>query len=254
MMKIYVIPNLKEIDKWVSLSKDNDLGFEYNEFYNPHLLDDEKLLNELINKYDILNRNNDTLHGVFFDINFASNDPLIKEISIKRAKTSLLIARKLRCKGVIFHTNYETWIKSKAYKDCWINESCKVYKQLLNEFNDIDIYVENMFDDDPYMLKELANKLKDEQNFGICLDVGHAYISNTSLDVWFKELMPFIKHIHFNDNDKYNDSHLPIGKGSIDYKYVINMISKMDDVSVLLEMNNYEDVIISLDMIKDVII
>ena len=73
MMKIYVIPNLKEIDKWVSLSKDNDLGFEYNEFYNPHLLDDDKLLNELINKYDKLNRKNDTLHGNAFNLRVINN-------------------------------------------------------------------------------------------------------------------------------------------------------------------------------------
>ena len=253
-MKLYVIPDVNELEKWLNLANENDFGFEYNDFFKPCFLDDEVLLNKLISKYEKLNRKNDTLHGVFFDINFASNDPLIKEISIKRAKTSLLIARKLRCKGVIFHTNYETWIKSQVYKDSWLEESCKVYKQLLNEFKDIDIYVENMFDDDPYMLKELANKLKDEENFGVCLDVGHAYISSTPLNIWFDELLPFIKHIHFNDHDKINDSHLAISKGSIDYKYILEKLNDINNISVLLEMNNYDDVVESIKVIKDVII
>ena len=78
-MKLYVIPHLEEIDKWISLSKEHNLGFEYNEFFNPNVLDNEHILNELITKYKDLNRNADTLHGVFFDINLVSNDQKIKE-------------------------------------------------------------------------------------------------------------------------------------------------------------------------------
>ena len=161
-MKFYVIPNLNEIDKWNELALKLDLGYEYNDFFTPCLLDDQERLNNIIKNYEVLGRNNDTLHGVFFDINFASVDSKIKDISIKRAKTSLDIASKLNCKAVIFHTNYQTWIKNNNYKISWIENSKAVYKELLDEFPNIDIYVENMFDDDPYLLKELASSLKEE--------------------------------------------------------------------------------------------
>ena len=160
-MKLYVIPNLKEIEKWNELSEKYNLGYEYNEFFVPSLLDDEKELNSIIEKYKLLNRKNDTLHGVFFDVNFASLDSKIKDISIARAEKSLEIANILNCKAVIFHTNYQTWIKNNNYKKSWVENSKVVYKRLLDEFPNLNIYVENMFDDEPYLLKELAYSLKD---------------------------------------------------------------------------------------------
>ena len=139
-MRFYVIPNLNEIDKWNELSLSLNLGYEYNDFYNPCLLDNEDKLNDIIEKYKLLNRKNDTLHGVFFDINFASADSKIKDISIRRAKASLEIASKLNCKAVIFHTNYQTWIKNNDYKKLWVENSKNVYKELLNEFLNVNIY------------------------------------------------------------------------------------------------------------------
>ena len=66
-MRFYIIPNLLELDKYLDLSKKYDFGFEYNEFFNPTLLDSNDLSN-VINKYKALNRKNDTMHGVFYDI------------------------------------------------------------------------------------------------------------------------------------------------------------------------------------------
>lgn len=252
-MKLYVIPNINEIDKWNQLSKENDLGFEYNDFFYPNVLDDEEKLISLIEKYKSYNRYNDTLHGVFFDINFASVDEEIKKISYKRAKQSLDIAVKLNCKAVIFHTNYQTWIKSDGYRTSWVKESLSAYKNLLAEYPNMNIYVENMFDDDPFLLQALANSLKDEPRFGVCLDAAHAHISSTPLDVWFESLLPFIKHIHLNDNDKTDDSHLALKEGNIDYHYILKTISKINDVTVLLEMNKYDDVVKSLKIVKEVI-
>jgi hypothetical protein len=64
-LKIYVIPQINEIKKWEKLSIDYNLGFEYNDFYDPKLLDNKEKLNQLIEMYKKLDRKNDTLHGVF---------------------------------------------------------------------------------------------------------------------------------------------------------------------------------------------
>ena len=50
-MKIYVIPQVNEIKKWEKLSIDYNLGFEYNDFYDPKLLDNKEKLDQLIEKY-----------------------------------------------------------------------------------------------------------------------------------------------------------------------------------------------------------
>ena len=41
MKKLLIIPNVNELEAYEELAKKYDLGFEYNEFYNPSLLDDE---------------------------------------------------------------------------------------------------------------------------------------------------------------------------------------------------------------------
>ncbi len=141
-MKYYVIPDLDNIEKYLELSKKYNLGFEYNDFFMPKLLDDKKRLDEVISKYQKLNRIGDTLHGVFFDISLDSNDDKIKNISYERVKSSLEIASKLKCKGVVFHTNYITWMKDEAYRNKWVDDNKEAYLKLIEEYKDLEIYIE----------------------------------------------------------------------------------------------------------------
>lgn len=250
-MRYYVIPNLKELNQYLELSKEYDLGFEYNEFYIPSLLDDSKKLDEVVFAYYNLKRKNDTLHGVFLDIVLDSQDPWIKEASLVRVRSSLDIAKTLGCKGVVFHTNYITWMKDESYKKRWVEENKKVYLDLINEYKDLEIYIENMFDPDPYLLKELVKEINHER-VGVCLDVAHASISSVPLDIWFNELGPYIKHLHINDNDKVIDSHEELGKGLIDYDLAFSYINKLDkNVSVLIEIKDYNKTINSINYLKN---
>ena len=242
-MKYYVIPNLKELDKYLNLSKEYNLGFEYNEFYEPALLDNDELLNKTIDNYKKLGRSGDTLHGVFYDITLDSSDPMIAKISLERVKSSLDIASKLNCKGVIFHTNYITWMKTDWYRKNWVNKHKEIYLKLIEEYKDLEIYVENMFDLDPYLLGDLMHEINHER-IRVCLDIAHASISKVDLDEWFRVLGKYIKHIHINDNDKIIDSHLELGKGIIDYKNAYKYINKLPlDTSILIEIKDYEKTI-----------
>lgn len=249
-MRYYIIPNLNELNKYLELSKQYDLGFEYNEFYVPSLLDDSKKLDEAVEAYYDLKRKGDTLHGVFLDIVLDSQDPWMKEASIVRVRSSLDIARTLNCKGVVFHTNYITWMKDSTYRNRWVEENAKVYLDLIEEYKDLEIYIENMFDLDPYLLKELVKRINHER-IGVCLDVAHASISNIPLEVWFKELGPYIKHLHINDNDKIMDLHEELGKGLIDYDEAFQFMNKLDkNVSVLIEIKDYNKTINSINYLK----
>ncbi len=251
MNKYYVIPDIENIDKYLELSKDHNLGFEYNDFFMPDLLDDERKLNEIINKYKLLNRKNDTLHGVFFDIVLDSNDSRIKNISYERVKSSLDIASKLNCKGVVFHTNYITWMKDDFYKNKWIKENKEAYLKLIEEYKDLEIYIENMFDLDPYLLGELVKEIN-HPRIGVCLDIAHASISKVDISEWFRVLGKYIKHIHINDNDKIVDSHSELGKGIIDYKNAYKYINSLaNDVSILIEIKDYTKTVNSIRYLKE---
>ena len=247
-MKYYVIPKLSELDKYLELAKKYDLGFEYNEFFNPSILDSNDL-DKTVEEYKKLNRKNDTLHGVFYDICLDSLDERIAQISFDRVKKSLDIASTLGCKGVIFHTNYITWMKSKAYQQRWINKNKEVYLKLIDEYPNLEIYVENMFDLDPYLLKELMDSINHER-IGVCLDVAHASISKIDIKKWFEVLGKYIKHIHINDNDLIEDSHQQLGLGKINYKKVYSYINNLKDVTILIEISDYEKTVNSINYLK----
>ena len=249
-MKYYVIPNLNEINKYLDLSNEYNLGFEYNEFFNPKLLDNENELNDVINQYKKLGRKNDTMHGVFYDITLDSNDPKIASISYERVKKSLDIATKLNCKAVIFHTNYITWMKDEKYRDNWVNKNKEIYLKLIEEYKDLEIYIENMFDLDPDLLYRLVSEINHER-IGVCLDVAHAAISGLDIECWFNKLKKYIKHIHINDNDLKIDSHTEIGKGLIDYKKVYQYINELNqNITILIEIKDYDKTLNSIKYLK----
>lgn len=250
-MRYHIIPSLNKLDKYLELSKKYDLGFEYNEFFMPDILDDSKLLNHIIDEYKKLGRTNDTLHGVFFDISLDSRDEKIRKISYDRVKKSLEIASKLKCKGVIFHTNYITWMKDDNYKNRWVELNAKVYLELIEEFKDLEIYIENMFDLDPYLLAKLMERINHER-IGVCLDTAHASISNVPISEWFNVLFKYIKHLHINDNDKVMDLHLELGKGIIDYKEIYKYIKKLDNnTTILIEISDYDKTVASIKYLRD---
>jgi hypothetical protein len=102
----------------------------------PDFLDNEDKAVKTILEYQSLNRKNDKLHEVFFDTVLDSMDKKIRDISLERVKSSLRLASMLKCKGVVFHTNYNTWMKDENYKNRWLKYNKEAYLKLINEFKD----------------------------------------------------------------------------------------------------------------------
>ena len=248
-MKLHIIPRYQEADKWCELAQELDAAFEYNEFFIPSIVDNKELCRNIIDIYKALprDRSMDTLHGAFFDIVVNSMDASIKENSYRRCRQSMEIAHELGCRAVIFHTNYITGFKSFSYRDKWVFDNAEFYRGLLREFPDLSIYVENMFDDTPELLKKLAVEMRHEERFGVCFDIAHAFLWDFPLEAWIEELGPYIKHIHANDNKKDEDSHLPIGDGRIPWLLINNGIFKRNRCSFLIEVNGMDNVRKSYD-------
>lgn len=243
-MKLHIIPNYKEAQKWCDFAKELDAVFEYNEFFNPKIMDDPKLKQEIIDIYKALprDRSMDTLHGAFLDIVVNSSDPAVRENSQKRCRESMDVAQELGCRAVIFHTNYITGFKSFSYREKWVFENAEFYRQLLEEYPTLSIFVENMFDDTPELLKKLAVEMRHEERFGVCFDIAHAFLWDFPLEAWIEELGPYIRHIHANDNMKDEDSHMPIGDGRLPWLLINNGIFKRNRCSFLIEVNGIDNV------------
>lgn len=243
MGNVYFIPDIQNIEKSLELTEKYNGYFEYNDFMIPSVLEDEKKVAELIAFYSGLHRDRskDTLHGAFLDITVHSDDPLIYKGSLHRVRQSMEIAKQLGIRGVVFHTNFIPNFRVAFYQKNWLEKNEKFWRQMLKEYPELCIFIENMFDEEPDLLAALAERMKDEARFGVCFDYAHACVFGHDIDDWVNRLAPYIRHMHINDNDLKDDLHLTVGEGQIDWNYFTKVMRERGiDASVLMEIKSPE--------------
>lgn len=220
MNKLLIIPRAAEIEKSLELAREYGFGFEFNDFFIPDMLDDPLRVDERIGFYKKWELPETlTSHGAFFDVIIHSTDRRIRKTSELRIQQSIDAARKIGAKSLIFHTNYQNeFLSTQLYRDGWLNTNEGFWRKTAEENLDLNFYMENMCDCSPRLITELAKRLSDIPNFGICLDYAHATIYGDNIDEWVKSVAPYTKHLHINDNDLKNDLHLAVGDGKINWE------------------------------------
>ena len=251
-MILECIPDSEHMKTWEKLAEQYGLRFEYNDFFRPAVMEDDAKIDELIRLYTGLGRDTseDTVHGAFLDITVCSSDPLIRNASDFRVRQSIGITRRLGARGVVFHTNYLSDFKSLSYRDQWVEGNIRYWGNICAEYPDVNIYLENMFDESPELLSRVAQGLKDVPNFGVCLDIAHAFLSDVPVNEWLNALAPYVKHIHINDNDGKEDLHLPVGDGCIDWSVLSDRTLFRNDPSVLIEVSGEDRLTASLRFLE----
>lgn len=252
MKQLLIIPQQDALEEYLSVAEENKLGFEYNDFFLPDLLDDEEKSKDVIAKYKACELPKfTTLHGAFFDVIPFSVDKRIREISDKRIRQSIEIAQELGVEAVIFHTNYNPFLNSTAYVESWLQINAEYWRGILKEYPEMNIYLENMFDTTPDLMAALSEQLCDYANYGVCLDYAHASLSKVAPEVWAERLGKYVKHIHINDNDLVSDLHLAWGDGKINRESFYQCYEKyMKGASVLIETSTMENIKKSLEILK----
>jgi sugar phosphate isomerase/epimerase len=81
--------------------------------------------------------------------------------------------------------------------------------------------------------------------FGLALDVGHANL-NHCLDEFL--CLPLC-HVHLHDNNGIDDSHAPVGHGSIDFGPVLRAVEE-NNATPIIEVGTFEGVLESLDVLS----
>ncbi len=242
--EIYMIPDMENMKETLELSERYHAFFEYNDFFLPEVLIDEEEVDRRIQFYKSIDRDrsHDTLHGAFLDITIHSMDEEIRSVSEKRIRQSLSIAERLGIRGVVFHANLIAGYYDKKYVDGWLALSIVFWKKMLREYPEVEIFVENMFETRPDELVRLAEAMMDEPRFGICFDYAHASVFGKNASLWSEKFAPYVKHMHINDNDLYDDLHQRIGNGSIDWEaFSKEMRENNIHSSVLIEVKNIKE-------------
>ncbi len=238
-----VNPEFSELDKFVELSRDYDVAFEYTDFTFPYIYQDKEEVKKRIEAYKSVERDKsrDSLHGVFFDVAFLSMDKVLRERSRELMDMSLDIARDLGCKGVVFHSGILGGLNLPSYLEGWVKGMCEFMPTVAERYKDIDIYIENTVESAPSELVEVAARLKGLGNVKLCLDYAHASIRPRKAEEWIRDMAPYIGHIHVNDNDLDNDLHLACGEGNIDLNRFAAEVDYYGlDTSIVLEVTGYD--------------
>ena len=237
MGNFLVVSKADKLEEYKKNAEEYGVSYEINDFFIPSLLDDEKKQEEIIQTYLKSGiPQGSTMHGAFFDVAVFSQDEKIRNVSQLRMQQSMQIAEKLGVKGVVFHTNHNPYLSSSAYKEHLMATTADYVAKLLEQYPNIEIYIENMFDTTPDVLHGISKQLEGYKNYGVCLDWAHVNVYGHEQKAWIDSLGAYIKHMHINDNDLKDDLHLPIGDGKLNWEQFFAYYKKyFQNCSVLVE-------------------
>lgn len=168
-----------------------------------------------------------TMHGPFWDLCSGSVDLGIREVSRSRYNRLLDLADVIHPVRIVCHTGFDPR-HHRGHRGTWIENSLSTWETVVGRAEAIaaPLVLENVWEEDPSLHMELLKRI-DSPWLGFCLDTGHQHsFSKTSLDKWLDATWPFLKEIHIHDNNGGNDSHLPVGQGTIDFDRLFQFLGE----------------------------
>ncbi len=241
MLQIQPVYN-KRFD-YEALSESKGLLFEAIELSFDNVSDDKAQWYKACKKVK-------SYHGVFMDVNPASGDSLIAELSKKRYEESCKKALECSAENVIFHSTCFPFLRGK-YLEVWAEKSAEFYTYLAKKYSSLNFYIENSFDINPVPIDSLMKLIK-VPNVKVCLDLGHINYSGASLEEWFDVLGDKTGYLHLSDNMGVYDDHIAVGSGTTDWVTADRLCAFLPkNTPVTIEVNTIDDIVSSLNFIKE---
>ncbi|WP_321401992.1 sugar phosphate isomerase/epimerase family protein [Maridesulfovibrio sp.] len=187
-----------------------------------------------------------TVHLPFLDLKPSSLNPAIRNASIETLRTAFELAKIFSPQRMVMHPSFTSWLEpplfERAYTYC-----VEGIRTLSDSWPDHPpLCLENTHEFTPDAIVRLVKEL-DRENIGICFDLGHWFsfskgAENDDFDLWFDAFAPYIKHLHLHDNHGSKDEHLALGKGSMNWDYIVSRISELAPLPTFtLEPHNRDD-------------
>jgi sugar phosphate isomerase/epimerase len=182
-----------------------------------------------------------SIHAPCRGINIASLHEPIRRASVEVTARCFAIAADIDA-GVVVHPGYFAWAEERTKAEQQLTKSLSDLSCLAGEYS-VRYFVENM-GNWKYFLLKTPDELPLIGDTPFALDIGHAH-QNLCLE----EFLRFpAAHYHLHDNEGKEDSHLALGKGTIDFQPVIKAVRKNNIVPVI-EVGTFDGVIESIRML-----
>ncbi len=219
------ISDMGGFDQALAYSKKYDLGFEIQHFETGEMLDKRDLPDEInMIKKKLKGFSDISMHGPFYDLIPASRDKKIRIVTLERFNQIYDVAKELKAKHIVLHSGYAP---KTCPKDKWIKNSISFWNEFLHGKDDgIKIHVENVYENDFDLLRELVESV-DNELFSICLDIGHVNsYSSIFIKDWLTGLNSCVGYTHIHNNYGDSDDHLGFYNGSINMKFVLSLLEE----------------------------
>jgi len=181
-----------------------------------------------------------TLHATSWDLNISSINPAIRRMSIDIVKESIDLAADIRSRLVAIHPGRFSSSKGEG------QETHSILVEALRELSEkadskgTVLALENMerrpreVITTPTDLRTLIEEVNSPRLVGL-VDIAHA---NTVSDPaeFLRECLGVLGHVHISDNNGEAPTHLPLGKGTIDFRKIFQiLIEEKYDGKVIIE-------------------
>ena len=229
-------------EKYREAIKDFGVGMEINHTCISHLLDEEgdkrqKLLDNIERDIKASEAKRVMIHGPFTEIIPAAIDHKMRDLGMLRVNQAYDVAEHFGLKKMVVHTGWMPFMYFKSYQ---AEKGAEFWQEFMEgKAPDFTLAVENVLDDEPYMMKDMMDKITD-QRIRICLDIGHAHavtLDEYKVLDWLKVLGPYITHFHLHNNDGTGDSHSAFDEGTLDIRETLLAIEEYcpEDVTYTIE-------------------
>ena len=207
--------------RWQQIAKEYDVGVELDQYCQAENMDGEKgakveaVIRKSLEEYRAL-----VFHAPFNELFPAAIDPKARELAMMRFNQAAELALRYCIRKMVVHSGYVPFV---YFKEWHIPRSVEFWTEFMaDKPDDFEICIENVLDDEPHMLAEIARQA-DDPRIGLCYDIGHANIvSDRSQDDWLDTMAPYLKHLHIHNNDGERDYHRGITEGSLDVERVLD--------------------------------
>ena len=216
-------------DNCIAVARKYGLGLEFNHTCISEDLDENNratLLRRMSDDLAASGSKGSIVHGPFTEIHPAAIDYRARKLSRDRLEEAFQVCQELNVNKMVVHTG---WLPFIYFKE-WQAEKGAVFWEdfMASKPADFRLYIENVLEDEPFMLTNMMKKISDPR-IGLCLDTGHANAmtdKNISVEMWIKELSPYIGHFHLHNNYGDSDTHGSFEDGSLDMVSIFDSIEK----------------------------
>jgi sugar phosphate isomerase/epimerase len=183
------------------------------------------------------------IHAPSRGVNIASLLEPIRRASVEVLTETFALAGEVGA-DIVVHPGYYAWHEERDRAVEKFRQSLDELRQAADEVS-VTFTVENMGNWEYFFLRT-PDDLPLIDGLGFTLDVGHAHLNGCLAEF----LAHPIAHFHLHDNSGVQDTHSPVGAGTIDFGAVMDAVSRSNVVPIV-EVETLEGVLASIETLRE---